>query len=469
VDHPTRDDLRRFVLTTLPEEADVEIERHLEGTGDLPGCETCLYAARELTPAADLAQEDGIAAFAEILYGDDDEGAAADDEGGHALADVLARALRRRFLVDREAALAPGLIEELDRRPPALRREVVRTARRYQLLGFAEALSERSREAGFLDPGRALELAELAVEVADVLDPRLYHPKLVADRQALARASVGNARRVASDLFGADRAFHEASALLALGSRAEVPRADLASLLASLRIDQARYPEARRLLEEARETYEAWQEPESVGRVLLKLGLAAGYSGEADEAVKLFTRAAKLLAAATDGRPVLQAHHNLANWLLERGDPLEALARFREALPLYERFDREPSSRLRRRWLEGKIHAGLGDLETARAAFEEVRAEATRRELGYELAMVSLELAILHLERGDSAAVRRLAGELVPAFHSRDLHRHALGALYLFQHAAQAETVTAAFTRDLLRYLQRARNNPYLRFELGGR
>jgi hypothetical protein len=30
----------------------------------------------------------------------------------------------------------------------------------------------------------------------------------------------------------------------------------------------------------------------------------------------------------------------------------------------------------------------------------------------------------------------------------------------------RAKTVTAAFTRDLLRYLQRARNNPYLRFEL---
>jgi tetratricopeptide (TPR) repeat protein len=215
--------------------------------------------------------------------------------------------------------------------------------------------------------------------------------------------------------------------------------------------------------------YETWGDPESVGRVLLKLGLAAGYAGEAEEAVGLFARAAELLAASGESRLVLQARHNLANWLLESGDALEALARFERARPLYERFGRDPWSRLRRRWLEGKIHAGLGDLDTARAAFEEVRTEAARRELAYELAMVSLELAILHLEREETAEVRRLAGELVPAFHSRDLHRHALGALYLFHQAAQTETATATFTREVLRYLRRARNNPYLRFEPPGR
>jgi len=468
VDHPTRDELRRFVTAALPEGDDLAVERHLQGAGEEPGCEACLYRARDLTPAADLAQEEGVAAFAEALYRDDDE-EGADEEGDLALAEVLARALRRRFLVDREAALAPTLLAELQRRPPHERREVVRTAGRYQLLGFSEALSNRSRQAGFADPVQALELSDLGVEVADTLDPRLYHPKLIADRQALARAFLGNARRVASDLFGADRAFHEASALLAQGSLAEVPGADLASLLASLRIDQARYPEARRLLGEARETYEAWQDTENVGRVLLKLGLVAGYSGESDEAVRVFDQATEVLAESGRPRLVLQAHHNLANWLLEGGHPLEALARFREALPLYERFTGEPSSGLRRRWLEGKIHGGLGDLDTARAAFEEVRTEAARRELGYELAMVSLELAVLHLERGDTAAVRHLAGELVPSFHSRDLHRHALGALYLFQYAALADTATAAFTREILRYLQRARNNPYLRFDLGAR
>lgn len=120
---------------------------------------------------------------------------------------------------------------------------------------------------------------------------------------------------------------------------------------------------------------------------------------------------------------------------------------------------------LRRRWLLGRIHAGLGDVETARAAFEEVRAGAAERELPYELAMVSLELAVLLLERGETAAARRLAGEMLPIFRSRELHTHAMAALYLFRHAAETETATAAFARAVARYLQRARNNPYLRFE----
>ena len=71
MDHPTRDDLRRFVLAALPETADLAVERHLEGAGDEPGCEACLYEARALTPAADLAQEEGVTAFADALYRDD--------------------------------------------------------------------------------------------------------------------------------------------------------------------------------------------------------------------------------------------------------------------------------------------------------------------------------------------------------------------------------------------------------------
>lgn len=96
-----------------------------------------------------------------------------------------------------------------------------------------------------------------------------------------------------------------------------------------------------------------------------------------------------------------------------------------------------------------------------------MRDEAARRELGYEHAMVTLELALLHLDRGDLAATRELAGGLLPVFRSHELHRHAVAALYLFERAARHESAaaTAALARAVLAYLQRARNNPYLRFE----
>jgi tetratricopeptide (TPR) repeat protein len=482
VSHPSQERLRRFVLARLPEAEEREIEAHLRG-GSEPGaaggdpCEICLYTLRELLPQAQFATEEGIRAFVDAVYRDEPGPRAADaapasTPGGDPedLFDQLARqALRRRFLLDREAALAPVLVDELLRRPPAARREAIRTGRRYQLYGLAEGLCESSRSAGFSDVARALELAELAVTVSDALDPRLYPPELLADRQALCRAFLGNARRVASDLFGADSAFQEAVAMLPLGTGNELPRADLWSLLGSLRVDQARYDEARRVLAEALEVYESWDEPENVGRTLLKIGLCAGYSGDAEEAVATFERAAAVLDPLGDERLTLYARHNLIHWLVERGDALQALASFRKARSLYDRLAADPWIALRRRWLEGQIHARLGDLSTAFDVLDEVRAEAARRELAYEHAMVTLELSILHLDRGDLWAARELAAGLLPVFRSQELHRHALAAVYLFEHAARQENAaaTATLARQVLRYLQRARNNPYLRFQPG--
>lgn len=461
VDHPSQETLRRFLLARLSDEEESGVGEHVRGGG--APCERCLFAARELLPEVDFGTGEAVRVFVRDLYLPDE---VAREPGDEALEQVIRQAFQVRFVLDREADLAPALVRELEARHPAARRETVRTAPRYQLWGLSEELGEASRRAAFTDVVRALELAELAVEVADALDVRLYLPRPLSDRQALARAFLGNARRVASDLFGADRAFHVGLRFLDDGTGADLHRADFSVLLASLRIDQARYSEARRLLEEARRVYEHEEETERVGRVLLQLGLCAGYSGDAREAVGLFARAEELLAASEDERLRLQARHNELLWLVEAGEGLEALARYERARPLYARFADDDTAELRRRWLEGRIHASLGDVETARTALEEVRETAGHRELAYEAAMVSLDLAILHLDRGDLAAVRRLAGELVPVFRSRDLHCHALAALTLFHEAARTESATAALAREVLRYLHRARNNPYLRFEL---
>jgi hypothetical protein len=78
--------------------------------------------------------------------------------------------------------------------------------------------------------------------------------------------------------------------------------------------------------------------------------------------------------------------------------------------------------------------------------------------------MINLELAIFHLNQGDTAKVHQLAEEMAPIFRSRDLHAHAMAAIYLFQHAARTQTATAGLAKEVLLYLRRAQNNPYLRF-----
>ncbi len=464
MDHPTLETLRSFLLSRLPDDQSRRVEAHLVEEG----CERCLFAAREVLPELDSGRREGVHRFIQGIYREL-EGGGDRDEGQEGLGQALRQSRRWGLVVECERALAPQLVAELERRPLLARREAIRALARYQLFGLAETLCETSREAVFSDVVRAVELAELAVEVADTLDPTLYTPVITADQQALARGVLGNARRAGSDLFGAERSFVEGLPFLERGSRAGLVQAQFRSFLGSLRIDQTRYGEAARVLDEARELIDAEDNPELLVRVTVQLGRCAGYAGRAEEAVEVFRRATELAEGLANERLALNARHDEAWWLVEAGDSLEALARYEKARPLYELFAADPWVQLRRRWLEGRIHAGLGDLETARRALDEVRLEAMRRELAYELAMVTLDLAIVYLDLGDYARVQDLAEELTPVFLSQELHRYALAAVYLFRDAARARRATAGLVREVLAYLRRARNNPYLQFEPSAR
>jgi tetratricopeptide (TPR) repeat protein len=449
--HPTRDLLRQFLTAELPDDELDDVQSHVE-----LGCVTCMFTMRELMAHTEPDLLQNLLRFCDPTL--------PDEERNERYARAIRQTFYRTLTLENERRLAPTLLAELDRRRPVLRREAIRTAPRYQLFGFADYLAEESRSAGFRDVARAQELAELSVEVADALDPRIYLASVVLDRQALSRAFLGNARRVASDLFGAERAFQDALFHLERGSESEIVRAEVLSLLGSLRTDQARYGEARRALEESLDLFRQLGQRHDEGKVLFQLSRACGYSDEPRKAVEILEGAIPVIDEEGDDRLIVLARHGLSWWLVEAGDPLEALARFEKSQHLYDRFQDDPWFQLRRTWQEARIHAALGDPARAEPLFEEVREAATERELPYELAMINLELAILHLAQGDADKVRQLAEEMVPIFRSRELHAHAMAAVYLFQHAARTQTATTTLAKEILLYLRRAQNNPYLPF-----
>jgi hypothetical protein len=47
------------------------------------------------------------------------------------------------------------------------------------------------------------------------------------------------------------------------------------------------------------------------------------------------------------------------------------------------------------------------------------------KQMGYDAALVSLDLAILYAQEGQTAELKRLADEVIPAFESREVHREA--------------------------------------------
>ncbi|HSL82826.1 MAG TPA: hypothetical protein VLF66_08620, partial [Thermoanaerobaculia bacterium] len=428
---------------------------HLEA-----GCVPCLLARHDLARAIHGEGEEALAR----AYSLRERRPSAPEERSRLLLSVGRRLERLAWVEELEERVAPGLLRELEGLPRAERPHAIRHERRYQLLGFARYLTRLSREEARRDVARAEDLGELAMEAADSLDSRVYLPRTAADAGALAWAALGNARRVLADPVAAERAFRMARERLAAGTGAAEVRAEFLSLLGSLRRAQAAFAESRKVLAEALALAERAGEVELQKRLILKLAKSTGEGGDPEGAVALLGRSAQLV-----DQPVPEdlSHYRLqalAAWLAELDRPAEARAAFEQVKELW--LSRMPGAADRERlfWLGARISWAEGDLDGADEQLQGVR--DAFRELGahYDFALATLDQALLYLEQGRTADVRRLASEMLPVFTSRSLHRHALAALVLFQRAAEAEEATAAWVRELARYLRHARGNPLLRF-----
>src|SRR3954452_24981243 len=92
----------------------------------------------------------------------------------------------------------------------------------------------------------------------------------------------------------------------------------------------------------------------------------------------------------------------------------------------------------------------------AQELLDRVRREFLSREIAYDTAVATLELAVLYLEDGRSAEVRTIAAELAPIFAAQRVARETLACVDLFCKAVQQETVTAELARGWLKELRRA-------------
>ena len=203
-----------------------------------------------------------------------------------------------------------------------------------------------------------------------------------------------------------------------------------------------------------------------LARTLGKRGTVAIYAGDPAAALRLHRQAAELLDPTTAPALCLMTQHNLADDLVELGRAEEAAAMVAANSALYAAHD-DPDHRLRRSWLLERIARARERFAEAEGHLAETRNACLVQGLGYDLALVSLDLAELYLTTGRTAEVKTLARQMAPVFASQGVHREALAALLLFQNAAAGETLTANFVARLQRYLVLARNDPSFRFEAG--
>jgi len=193
------------------------------------------------------------------------------------------------------------------------------------------------------------------------------------------------------------------------------------------------------------------------GRILLNKAYTLEQAGEIAGALAALREAAPLVDAAGEPRQPWILRNNLLLVLCR-------LARYGEAeagLPELHARTLELGNdldRLRARWVTARVSAGRGRRGEAAAELDEVREDFARRRIAYDTALVSLELAILHLEDGRSAEARALVEPMLWIFDAQGVGRETLAALTLFRQAAESDTLTVALARRVLRSLERTRN-----------
>jgi transcriptional regulator with XRE-family HTH domain len=313
------------------------------------------------------------------------------------------------------------------------------------------------------DPVKAIPLCELALVAADCAEGG---EGVRAKLRGIAWAHLGNAFRAKDDFEAAEGAFASADEFWKLGGDvADGPLEEglIFALKASLRRDQRQFEEAKTLIERALLLARS-----STFRVQVVLGKAKLLEemGDLEEAVALLEQAKETVSPKEEARLLFYIWHNLAH-------TLSGLERFEEAESCLPRARAHllkaggELNRARLMWTEGRITAGLGDVEEGIALLSRVRGEFVSRDMAYDMALVSLEMSVLYVGLGRTEQVKTLARHMTPIFQAHAIHREALAALTMFRRAAEQERVTAEFAREMLSYLRKARYNPELRFEGG--
>jgi transcriptional regulator with XRE-family HTH domain len=357
-------------------------------------------------------------------------------------------------LPDEESREAAQIWEALEKHPISLRRRLIELSPRSGSWALALQACEASLKSAVHDAAEALELAELALSIAErVARGESWRLRV----EGYCWAYIGNARRVANDLAGADQAFVRAWDLwrLGVGSGPEMlAEWRLLSLEASLRRDQLRFPEALKLLDQAREA--GREDQRATARILLKMGNVLEQLGDSESALAALRDAAPFVAASGDARLALCLRFDTANNLCL----LSRYAEAAELLPQVREWATQQANDLdliRLVWLESRVAAGQGRAEEAIAGLEEVRAYFTGHELAYDAALSSLELAVIWLHDGRTAEVRELAIEMEAIFRAKKIHREALAALVLFWEAAKRETATVELVRQVIAEMEKAK------------
>lgn len=441
IGHPDRATLEAFLLGRLVAGRRKDVFLHLLG-----GCSICQESMDPLTGAMfhPGAQEAELSAELDVAY-------------DVAISSALSKAMAWQEI----ALVREDLREDLDAKVERLLGGGTPSEPGFWTWALCETLLERGRALRHDDPAGMLRLAQLAQQAADRVDPSVRGPRETVDLRARAWAELGNAWRVCDDLRQAEAALAGALELRAEGTGSRLLLARLADLSASLLCDQRRFTEGFQMLDTAHTLYLQEGAAHDATRVLLMKGLYLGHTGNPEEGLQVLSQVLDEIDGERDPQTLFQTLHNVLLFRVELGELDEAQRQLQRMRPLYERHA-SPFIWTKLRGIEGKIASGLGDLAHAEQLFRGVRGELDAAGLGYQAALISLDLASVCLRVGKKAEVRQLVTEMVATFRSLGVEREAMAALLMLNEAVEQDQATLELLALVSGVLQKLERGPGL-------
>ena len=300
----------------------------------------------------------------------------------------------------------------------------------------------------YAEPHKGLALTRPAPALASRID-EVTSGANGADLMLLAYSYLGGAYRRCDDYDRAEEAFTRAQGYKESAS----PKALAEHLrrLAYLRMVQRR-PEAFRLIGEAIAIHKCGSlvYRHALGECLLCRGHVYYTFNQPGKSLEDLSAALNHVSIKIDPKTYYSALHNLAGWAVDHGTEEElraALANLRPALTLLNACWTRRYAKLKLRWLIGVVEARLGAQGRAELIYLEVRSGLVDLELGYEVGMLQVDLALLYLAQGRRAELEALVGETVRILHRLGVEPKAREALAVWRRCG-------SMTEDLLKHVR---------------
>jgi tetratricopeptide (TPR) repeat protein len=330
---------------------------------------------------------------------------------------VLASVLNRHeWPAQKAEADALRDLEEIRDLDKACRLKKILAARRRFRGGLlVRKLISEQRRYLHSSPAEAHHWAELAYHVA------LESPGFSMDLQALAYAQMANALRAAGKLILASRHFQQVRYMVQHCQVGDLEiLAEIFQLEGSLRKDQRKFAQARKLLERSILLSRLIEDRTGAISSLLLLAEIAHSENTLDKAISDVRRLLEIIDARDDPFLYYLSRHNLACYLTAAGFFAEAATLRLEDEPLCRAYFGSVD-RIRLAWIDGRIAQGqenhdlaLELLETAHRGFQE-------QGIAVGAAMVARDLLPLYEQKGRFKDRRILALESASVLAAEEL------------------------------------------------